>query len=102
MKNFNFLVLVFLICLGLAACGKGGTLEFNNDRDFSVEVSIDIDRKEVFSGTLSSGEKKSFSRDEDFNWYYTVRQSGSIRPATGSGFITGGDTVVIWTSGIFK
>jgi hypothetical protein len=99
------LVFVFAICLSLTACGKtGGTFEFINDRDFSIDLTLDIDNKEIFVGILSQGEKKSYSSSDDFNWSYSVKKSGSstLFPSTGYGNITNGDTTKIWASGIFK
>ena len=107
MKNFGHLILfcvALMVCFGFTACGnKGGTLEFNNDRNFTVWVTLDIDGREIFSGyELLPGTKKDYSSDEDFNWNYVIRQEGVLRPLTGYGNITNGDTIVIWMSGIFK
>ena len=106
-SHIIFLGIVFIICLGITACGKkGGTLEFNNDRNFTVWITFDINGKEIlYQYELLPGQKKNYSDSEDFNYSYSVRDKPINQwatPLSGYGNITGGDTIVIWMSGIYK
>jgi hypothetical protein len=99
LRFFVLMGLALAICL--MACGqKGGTFEMVNDRSFSVQLTFYVNNVLEFNITLLPGEKKSYSKNEDFNWRYVLQQLPSGPTFNGNGFLTNGDVFRISVSSL--